>query len=437
MARKRATKTTSDQDEIVALRLPIAEREVIMTSAHLAEAGILERVRNAPPRQPVAFDFDELEDLHRGLAFESEQTLDTKRRKIISRVLRKIEELLDEEDLAESEPWGEEWDDEPALPASPDDLFDSLFGAALSVPAAETLPVCRVKLTASEREVLRAMETLSLDIHKLLAVDTSDEFEIELNPRQFLVMSLAIKEAINQCENETAARPYREVGRQISAGLFAALAASAEKDRESRYRSSQSSPVKLAYQLKITLEHSKPAIWRSVLVGDCTLDVLHEIIQAAMGWTDSHLHLFQYGDDIFSDPRSEVDEAEYDETQVRISDLVANGCKKLRYCYDFGDDWWHTVAIEKSFKPKPTDGFPKCVKGAGARPPEDIGGIWGYYELLDAIRNPKHERHAELVEWLGDDFDPNAFNVEQTNAALARGPFDLLEDERMSAESDG
>ena len=115
---------------------------------------------------------------------------------------------------------------------------------------------------------------------------------------------------------------------------------------------------------------------------------------------------------------------DYDETQVYLSQLVANGCKKLRYWYDFGDDWWHTITIEKTLKPKPTDHFPTCLKGVGACPPEDCGGIWGYYEFLEAIRDPKHERHDELVEWAGDDFDPNDFDVEETNEALALGPVD-------------
>ncbi len=114
---------------------------------------------------------------------------------------------------------------------------------------------------------------------------------------------------------------------------------------------------------------------------------------------------------------------------MKISDLVANGCRKLRYCYDFGDDWWHSVAIEKSLKPKPTDAFPLCVKGAGACPPEDIGGIWGYYESLEAIRNPQHEGHADLLEWWGEGFDPDALSLEETNKALALGPLDVFEDD--------
>jgi hypothetical protein len=147
---------------------------------------------------------------------------------------------------------------------------------------------------------------------------------------------------------------------------------------------------------KITLEGSKPPIWRRVQVADCTLDVLHQIVQTAMGWTNSHLHMFEDGEDHFSDPRFELEAADYDETQVYLSQLVANGCQKLRYWYDFGDDWWHTIKIEKTLEPQPTDQFPKCMKGVGACPPEDCGGMWGYYEFLDAIRDPKHD---DTMSW--------------------------------------
>jgi hypothetical protein len=272
------------------------------------------------------------------------------------------------------------------------------------------------------------METLSIDIHKMLKTDSPDELEVALKPRQLLILSLAIKEAIRDCDNETSARPYHDIGQRISNGLFAMMEESFEQDAENRYRRSQAGPATLAYQLKIALEHSKPPIWRRVLVADCTLDVLHQVVQAAMGWTNSHMHMFQDGEDSFSDPRFGLDADDYDETQVRLSQLVANGCKKLRYWYDFGDDWWHTINIEKSLKPKSADTFPRCVKGSGACPPEDIGGIWGYYDFLDAIRNPRHERHAELMEWC-DDFDPDAFNLEETNKALERGPLHVFEDD--------
>ncbi len=103
-----------------------------------------------------------------------------------------------------------------------------------------------------------------------------------------------------------------------------------------------------------------------------------------------------------------------------LGQLVADGCKKLRYSYDFGDDWLHTVAVEKTYTPKPGDHLPLCVKGVGACPPEDCGGIWGYYEFLDAIRDPKHKRREEFIEWAGDDFDPAYFDRDEVNIALAQ-----------------
>jgi hypothetical protein len=425
MSRKRPPEEINYDSAIVALRLPVPERDIIITSRHVADAGLQERVRNATPRQPVTFNVEELEDLHRGLAFDAGQTLDSKQRKTINKVLRKIEEFF-EQDLDESELWEEGWDDEASVPRSPQEIFANIFGGPSS-DSPDMPPDCRVVLTAGQRETLRAMDTVSLDVHKMLAVQSQDVLEFDFSPRQIMVISLAIKEAIELCRDEKSAQPYQEIAQQVSEALFATIEEAAARDAELRYRQSQGSQAKLAFQLKITLEGSKPPIWRRVLVGDCTLDVLHQIVQTAMGWTNSHLHRFEYGEDRFSDPTFELDEADYDETQVYLSQLVADGCQKLRYWYDFGDGWWHTIKIEKPLSPKPSDEFPKCIKGAGACPPEDIGGIWGYYEFLAAIRDPKHERHDEFVEWAGEDFDPNAFNIEETNKALMSGPADVLD----------
>jgi hypothetical protein len=132
------------------------------------------------------------------------------------------------------------------------------------------------------------------------------------------------------------------------------------------------------------------------------------------------MHQFDWDGICFTHPEAELDGDVYDETQAYLSQLVADGCRKLRYWYDFGDDWWHTIEIEKSIEPKPTDHFPVCLKGVGACPPEDCGGVWGYYEFLAAIRDPKHERHDEFVEWAGDDFDPECFDLDAVNLVLAQ-----------------
>ncbi len=405
------------------MKLPVPERDIIISSKH-TDNELQARVREAPTRQLVSFRVEELEDLHRGLAYDANQTPDKKREKTIQRILRKIEEVLDDED---------------------GDAFEMLsgFGNRLTLPSSDrailgpgpgsatpdyplSAASCPVLLTQSQRKLLCGMDTISLDIHKMLAVDSPEEREFKFNPRQAMVVSLALREAAELGNDDKSEQSYVEIIERVNDGLAEVLEETAELDAEQQYRQSQSSPAEFAFQLKITLEGSKPPIWRRVLVADCTLDVLHQIIQTAMGWTNSHLHMFEYGEDRFSDPRFELEEDDYDETQVWLGQLAADGCQKLKYWYDFGDDWWHTIKLEKLLRPKPTDKFPICVKGTGACPPEDCGGIWGYYDFLDAIRDPKHPRHEEFIEWAGEEFDPNRFDIEETNVALIGGPaYDL------------
>ena len=177
------------------------------------------------------------------------------------------------------------------------------------------------------------------------------------------------------------------------------------------------------YQLKITLDHIKPPIWRRLLVKDCTLADLHDLIQISMGWDDYHLHIFEIGEEQYgdsnqreADPWGEQDVA--NERKVKLSQLVAPGVKKFRYTYDMGDTWQHTVLIEKTLPVEPGVKYPRCIDGKRACPPEDCGGPWGYSDFLDAVQNPKHERHEELLEWVGDGFDPEAFDPEAVNKEL-------------------
>ncbi len=178
------------------------------------------------------------------------------------------------------------------------------------------------------------------------------------------------------------------------------------------------------YQLKIKLDHSAPPIWRRLRVPDCTLDVLHEWIQAAMGWTNSHMHEFSVGQERFvmegMDEFAEIDEADSYESDVSLGELVSEGHKKLRYTYDFGDGWEHTIKVEKTLELAGEEGRPTCLAGEGACPPEDIGGVWGYAEFLDAMNDPQHERYEELKEWRPDPFDPAHFDPAAVNKLLQR-----------------
>lgn len=175
------------------------------------------------------------------------------------------------------------------------------------------------------------------------------------------------------------------------------------------------------YSLKITLKGSKPPIWRRVEVPDCTLGQLHNIIQQAMGWHSCHLWMFTIGGDSYSEPMDDpyAEESEdLDAGKYRLGQFVAAGVKKFEYQYDFGDSWDHTIAVEKSPDRDANAKYPRCVAGAGACPPEDCGGLWGYYHLLEVMANPKHAEHDELSEWVGGGFDPEAFDVEAVNRHL-------------------
>lgn len=181
------------------------------------------------------------------------------------------------------------------------------------------------------------------------------------------------------------------------------------------------------YQLKITLLDSRPPVWRRILTHDCTLDKLHEHIQTAMGWTNSHLHHFRVGKTLYGDPELMADnfvELGYeDSTATKLSDIVPAGGKKFRFAYeyDFGDSWDHEVVVEKRVPAEAGVKYPVCVDGKRACPPEDVGGVWGYADFLDALGNPDHEQHEDMLEWVGGRFDPDDFDPATATRLMRRG----------------
>ena len=176
-------------------------------------------------------------------------------------------------------------------------------------------------------------------------------------------------------------------------------------------------------RLKITLDDMTPAILRRVEVPfDIRLDRLHLTVQAAMGWTDSHLYEIRAGDVSFSTPDPDADWVDdfLDARKARLDDILEDaGTKKLVYLYDFGDGWEHTITIERITDLEPGVLYPRLIEVRGRCPPEDCGGAVGYAELLEAITDPKHERHTELTEWISDDFDPEADDAEALIAEVA------------------
>ncbi len=178
------------------------------------------------------------------------------------------------------------------------------------------------------------------------------------------------------------------------------------------------------YQLKVSLLDTKPPIWRRLLVpASLSLAQLHRALQITMGWEDMHLHEFRTAQQRFGQPepadpffRSPAVE---DERRVRLSEVLAAAGEKMLYIYDFGDNWAHEIEVEALLPADADTIYPVCLDGQLACPPEDCGGIPGYYDLRKILAKPSHRRYKELREWLGGDFNPEDFSREEVNRLLA------------------
>jgi len=175
-------------------------------------------------------------------------------------------------------------------------------------------------------------------------------------------------------------------------------------------------------QIKVKLLGvTKPPVWRRLqLRADTRLDQLHEILQAALGWENYHMHVFEFGEQRFGVRDPELDFS--DERQVTLGELTDIGTR-FRYTYDFGDDWHHEILVEDLLDPEPNIHYPILVDAKGACPPEDCGGVWGYADLKEILADPSHDEHQERLEWLelddANEFDPNAVPTDDIGYELA------------------
>ncbi len=177
-------------------------------------------------------------------------------------------------------------------------------------------------------------------------------------------------------------------------------------------------PFKNIFQIKITLLETDPPVWRRIQIPETfTFYDLHVAIQNAMGWTDSHLHLFEIEYDDGPEKRVRIDapycveDIEGDRilltTEVALSEYFCGPGDKMMYTYDFGDNWKHEVILEEVFHRELKVKYPRCLAGELACPPEDCGGVPGYYECIKALK--KHDNSHGLLEWLGS-WRPEGFN---------------------------
>ena len=173
-----------------------------------------------------------------------------------------------------------------------------------------------------------------------------------------------------------------------------------------------------AIQLKITLRYTTPPVWRRLVVpGSLTLAELHTVVQTAMGWTDVHLHLFEADGVVYGDVDDMDDEAVGEEDDTTLTAISRKG-STFRYEYDFGDGWQHDVLVEQVQTVSDTV-TPACLDGRRACPPEECGGPSGYQHLVAVLADPSDPEHAQMLHWLGADFDPEEFDIDATNELLA------------------
>lgn len=192
------------------------------------------------------------------------------------------------------------------------------------------------------------------------------------------------------------------------------------------------------YQFKVSLNNSKPSIWRRIVVpSNYSFWDLHVAIQDSMGWYDYHLHIFE-----IKDPRKNIkveigipdeeDEA-FDrivlaDHKEKISKYFDENNSTARYEYDFGDSWIHTIKLEKILPATIGEKYPKCIVGKMACPPEDCGGIGGYYHLLSVISDPNNEEYTEMIEWLGGEFNPEIFDPKDVSFDDPKERFKRMEE---------
>ncbi|KVV10226.1 plasmid pRiA4b ORF-3 family protein [Burkholderia ubonensis] len=180
------------------------------------------------------------------------------------------------------------------------------------------------------------------------------------------------------------------------------------------------------YVLRVELKYIKPAIWRRIIVpGSIRLGKLHVVLQLAMGWEGGHLHEFVFGETNYGEPDDfgfQSDPPMLNEARVTLAKALG-GLKSFTYVYDYGDNWQHRIKVEKALVPDPDMRRPLCLDGQNACPPEDVGGVPGYADFLEAITDPTHEEHDHFLEWCGGSFDSAAFDLVLANQRLSEVKF--------------
>jgi hypothetical protein len=321
------------------------------------------------------------------------------------------------------------------------------------IRSGEKLPL---KLTAAQKTlVLEGLTCLDSDIERIIR-DTPSGQPVKMTLDDLDDFGGFVAAEANHCEDKSKAKKLDTIFEKIQdlletytddeppqtvkieearkdrvasgdAALIAVVGAESPKKAAGKTKRRPKQPTDILYQFKITLLGIKPPIWRRIQVQDCTLDKLHEHIQTAMGWTNSHLHDFEIKGKRYGDPELIVDgfeDLEYaDSRSTMVSEVLPTAGRRFafKYQYDFGDSWDHEILFEGCPTADPKTKYPLCLEGERACPPEDCGGVWGYPQFLEAIADPKHEEHESMLQWIGGEFDAEKFNAKKATKEMKKG----------------
>jgi hypothetical protein len=305
-------------------------------------------------------------------------------------------------------------------------MLAAFAAGVLGQPASRAHEVS-LKLGRVERALLVGLPELDVKLKGRLDIPSTTTRSFPFTMDELARICLALSESLLDAQGRDAVRLLKLTGKVTDllnqaiadvegAGTPRRPAPKAGKPKASPKATMATGRV---YQLKVTLKDIQPPVWRRLLVPDCSLARLHEVIQAAMGWENYHLYEFEVGGEHFTDPRGMADLDMEDASRAKLSQVAPEGKAKLRYTYDFGDNWQHEVLVEKLVPAEAGQAYPACIDGKRACPPEDVGGPWGYMEFVEAIKDPEHEQHEEFLEWRGE-FDPEAFDPDAVNKELKR-----------------
>jgi len=177
------------------------------------------------------------------------------------------------------------------------------------------------------------------------------------------------------------------------------------------------------YLLKVELEGSNPSIWRRIRVpGEISLSILHGVLQTVMGWENCHLHEFKIGRASYGSVAERDDpfaEGMTADKGIRLRDAIGTRIRSFQYIYDFGDNWTHEITVEDIVIPENAAPSIKCLGGERACPPEDCGGLYGYYGYLEILGAPSHPEYEDVKEWMGR-HDPGRFEIDRVNVRLKK-----------------